>query len=87
MTSDWLPAAAAFTGTAAGGLATYLAIRRQSRGDVRSSSADVIFQASESIRHDLMARLESVQVELAGVKAELAAVNARLAAVLGRLEG
>jgi len=78
VTSDWLPAAAAIVGTAAGGTATYLAARWRSQGNVRTSDADVVFRASESIRHDLTAQLKDVQAELATVKAELAEVKAAL---------
>jgi len=87
VTGDWLPALAAIVGTAAGGIATYVAARRNSSGSHRTSSADVIFAASESIRHDLTAELKAVKAELVGVKAELVNVLAELAALRSSLEG
>jgi len=87
VTSDWLPAVAAAVGTAAGGAATYVAARRSTSGSVRTSSADVIFGASESIRHDLTAELATVKGELAIVRAELAGVRAELAELRTHLKG
>ncbi len=81
MISEWLPALAAAIGTAAGGAATYVVARRLSSGTTRTSDAKVIWDASESIRHDL-----TVKAELAGVKAELARVSAELAALRTRIE-
>jgi len=85
--ADWLPALAAILGTAAGGIATYVIARRTSSGQIRTSEAAVIWEASESIRHDLTAELKAVKAELAGVKTELARVSAELAALRTRLEG
>lgn len=86
MISEWLPALAAAIGTAAGGAATYVVARRLSSGTTRTSDAKVIWDASESIRHDLTAELQAVKAELAGVKSELARVSAELAALRTRIE-
>ena len=86
MTGDWLPAVAAIVGTAAGGAASYIIARRLSSGNTRTSDAKVIWEASESIRHDLTAELKAVKAELAGVRSELARVSAELAALRTHLE-
>jgi hypothetical protein len=86
VTGDWLPAIAAIVGTAAGGSASYIIARRLSSGNTRTSDAKVIWDASESIRHDLTAELKAVKAELAGVRAELSRVSAELAALRTHLE-
>ena len=78
MASAALPGLAAAVGTAAGGAATYIAARRKTSGRIRTSEADVLWEASESIRHDLTAALKVQGEELATVKAALASVSADL---------
>jgi hypothetical protein len=81
VTSTVLPGVAAFIGTFAGGAATYVVARRKSSGRIRTSEAEILWEASESIRHDLTAALKTQSHELAAVKAAFAAVNAQLAAL------
>lgn len=83
MSSAALPGIAAAIGTAAGGAATYVAARRKSSGRIRTSEADVLWEASESIRHDLTAALKAQGEELATVKAALATVSADLITLRG----
>lgn len=80
MTGDWLPAIAAIVGTAAGGAATYIAAHRKTSGRIRTSEASVLWEASESIRHDLTAALKAQAAELAAVKTTLTTVGDDLAA-------
>lgn len=70
-------------GTIAGAAATYIAAARKSSGRIRTSEAEVLWAASESIRHDLTATLASQSAELATVKAALAAVSADLITLRG----
>ena len=86
MTSTLLPGLAALIGTLAGVTATYVVASRKVSGRVDTSEAKVIWEASESIRHDLTAELKAVKAELAGVKIELAGVSAELAALRTHLE-
>lgn len=81
MTSDWLPALAAAIGTAAGGAATWIVARRLSSGNIRTSEAETLWEASESIRHDLTAALAAQTIDLVAVKAEFAKVNLELVAL------
>jgi len=84
--SNTLPLVLAGVGPLAGGAAVYLLGWRASRGRIGTSNADVIWQAAESIRHDLTDAYKAQGLELAAVKAELATVNAQLAAIRGRLD-
>lgn len=73
-----LPILAALVGTLAGVIATYVIAQRKSSGRIRTSEAEVLWEASESIRHDLTAQVASVKAELATVQAALASVSADL---------
>lgn len=87
MTSTVLPLIAAAIGPIFGGLVVYVLGQRASSGQIRHSNAEVVWDAAESIRHDLIDLYKTQTLELAAVKAELATVNAQLAAIRGRLEG
>jgi hypothetical protein len=87
VTDSVLPGAAAFVGTFAGGAATWIVARRKSSGRIRTSEAEVLWAASESIRHDLTAELATVKGELATVKAALASVSADLIALRAENKG
>lgn len=57
---------------------TYLGLRLKNSGSVRTSPPEVIFEAGEQVRHELVERLQALKVDLSDVKAEFAAyrVNA-----------
>jgi hypothetical protein len=75
-----LPGLAALIGTLAGVAATYLIASRKSSGRIRTSEAEVLWEASESIRHDLTAEVAVLRAEVAALKTELAQLRARLEA-------
>jgi uncharacterized protein YceH (UPF0502 family) len=80
VSSSLLPGLAALIGTLAGVAATYLVASRKSSGRIRTSEAEVLWEASESIRHDLTAEVAVLRAEVAALKAELAQLRARLEA-------
>lgn len=80
MSPTLLPGLAALIGTLAGVAATYLVASRKSSGRIRTSEAEVLWEASESIRHDLTAEVAVLRAEVVALKAELAQLRARLEA-------
>ena len=94
MTSTLWPALVGLAGMLAGVAATYVATKRRSSGKIATSeAADVwkgmadLFAASESIRHDLAARVVSLEARQNALEADNAALRAQLAALCKRLEG
>jgi hypothetical protein len=85
--TEALPALAALIGTLAGVAATYAIAKGRQSGKVSSSDANVLWNASESIRKDLTARLTVVEARLAAVEAENIALRAELGARLRPREG
>lgn len=77
MSPSLLPALAALIGTLAGVAATYLVASRRSSGRIRTSEAEVLWEASESIRRDLTAEVAVLRAEVATLKTELAQLRAR----------
>jgi hypothetical protein len=73
-----LPGLAALIGTLAGVAVTYLVATRRSSGRIRTSEAEILWEASESIRHDLTAEVAVLRGEVAALKAELAQLRARV---------
>lgn len=80
MSPTLLPGLAALIGTLAGVAATYLVAARRSSGRIRTSEAEVLWEASESIRHDLTAEVAALRDEVASLKAELDRLRSRLEA-------
>lgn len=80
MTATWLPVLAALVGTLAGVAATYLLGSRKASGRIRTSEAEVLWEASESIRHDLTAEVTALRAEVTALRTELAQLRARLEA-------
>lgn len=80
MSSSLLPGLAALIGTLAGVAATYLVASRKSSGRIRTSEAEVLWEASESIRHDLTAEVAQLRGEVAALKSEIGQLRARLEA-------
>ena len=80
MSPTFLPGLAALIGTLAGVAATYLVASRKSSGRIRTSEAEVLWEASESIRHDLTAEVAVLRAEVATLKAEIAQLRAQLEA-------
>lgn len=80
MSPTVLPGLAALIGTLAGVAATYVVASRKSSGRIRTSEAEVLWEASESIRHDLTAEVAVLRAEVATLKAEIAQLRARLEA-------
>lgn len=80
MSPTLLPGLAALIGTLAGVAATYLVASRKSSGRIRTSEAEVLWEASESIRHDLTAEVAVLRAEVAALKVELGQLRARLEA-------
>lgn len=78
MSSTFLPGLAALIGTLAGVAATYLIAARSKSGRIRTSEAEVLWEASESIRRDLTAEVAALRAEVAVLKAELAQLRARV---------
>lgn len=80
MSPTLLPGLAALIGTLAGVAATYLVASRKASGRIRTSEAEVLWEASESIRHDLTAEVAVLRAEVASLKAEIAQLRSRLEA-------
>lgn len=80
MSPTLLPGLAALIGTLAGVAATYLLGQRKSSGRIRTSEAEVLWEASESIRHDLTEDVKALRLEVASLKTELAELRSRLEA-------
>lgn len=78
MTGDWLPAAAAIVGTAIGGAVTWVVAYRKSSGRVRTTEAETLWAASESIRHDLTAAIAAKDAELSRMKADILSFTVEL---------
>lgn len=78
MSSPVLPVLAALAGTLAGVIATYVIARRKSSGQIRTSEAEVLWAASESIRHDLTAENRALKAEVAVLREELAVLRAEV---------
>lgn len=70
-----LPVFAALIGTLAGVAATYIAAQRRSSGRIRTSEAEVLWTASESIRHDLTARIEVLERRVSVLEASNAILD------------
>lgn len=78
MLSDWLPVLAATAGTAAGGAATYIVAARKSSGRIRTSEAEVLWEASENIRRDLTAALATQRAEFDRLRTDMAQMTTEL---------
>jgi len=78
VTGDWLPAAAAIVGTAIGGAVTWVVAYRKSSGRVRTTEAETLWAAAESIRHDLTASLTANTSEFNRMKADMLALTVEL---------
>lgn len=85
MTSTVLPVLAALVGTLAGVAATYVVAQRRSSGRIATSEAADLWQASESIRHDLTEDLKSLRLEVVSLRAENVALRAELAQIRTRM--
>ena len=87
MADNVLPLIAAAIGPLAGGGAVYVLGWRASRGRVGTSNAEVVWEAAESVRHDLADAYKTQRLELLDVKAELAAVKTELGELKTELAG
>ncbi len=87
MTSTALPVLAALIGTLAGVAATYVVAKRRSSGRIATSEAADLWQASESIRHDLTEDVKALRLEVASLRTENIALRADLASLRQKLEG
>lgn len=85
MTSTVLPVLAALVGTLAGVAATYIVAKRRSSGRIATSEAADLWQASESIRHDLTEDLKALRLEVVSLRAENVALRAELAQIRTRM--
>lgn len=87
MTTTILPGLAALIGTLAGVAATYIVARRRSSGRIATSEAADLWQASESIRHDLSEDVKTLRLEVASLRAENIALRAEMALIRARMGG
>ena len=85
MTSTVFPGVAALIGTLAGIAATYVVARRRSSGRIATSEAADLWQASESIRHDLTEDVRALRQEVASLRSENIALRAELSAIRTRM--
>jgi hypothetical protein len=76
---------AALIGTLAGVATTYVVARRRSSGRIATSEAADLWQASESIRHDLTEDVRALRREVASLRAENVALRAEMAAIRTRM--
>ena len=96
MTATWLPVLAALVGTLAGVAATYVVAKRRSSGRIATSEAADLWQASESIRHDLTEDVKALRMErasesirhdedLKALRTEMASLRAENIALLAEI--
>jgi predicted RNase H-like nuclease (RuvC/YqgF family) len=86
MTSTLLPALVVLVGTLAGAAVTWVVATRKSSGKIVTSEATVLWEASESIRHDLTAQVATLTSEVVALRTEIKELRLELSALRKRLE-
>jgi hypothetical protein len=86
VTSTLWPALVGLVGTLAGMAVTWVVATRKSSGKVEHSEAAVLWEASESIRHDLTAQVATLTADVVALRTEIKELRIELSALRRRLE-
>lgn len=77
--SAWIPVVVGLVAAVFTLAGTLYATRRQRSGDIRTTEAETLWAASEQLRKDYKAELETVRAELSAVRVEVSRLQGEVA--------